>query len=796
MPETITVFISSKMLELASERAALFDFIPRIDCGGFQLQPWVFERTALPSSKSIRESYLDALNNSALYIGLFWNQYGEWTIDEFERAAEWQIERHIYVKDVERDLREPRLGEFLTTWGDVTHGITQKWFTTTDELLTTVDAALRDWIEKYVLHHQSSREAQLLTDPAQIPLQVKIIGRDAAQAKTLEQLRAGEQVLLQGMGGVGKTCLAQSVVARWLRDGHHALWLRTGSAGSRAIFEAILRGLQPDRLGDITRAQPEKQHQVIRELLQSHDAQLLVLDDAWNGQALFEVAHALPPGFPLLVTARQRYPMARIHSLLELDDADALELLEYYADAAFSDPRQQDAARDLCRLLGNHPFALEIAGKKLKSEMETPRPSVLIKAIRDAPHQMNVPENYNQRERGSLKDLLDSSYHALDPASQKVILACGVFFATQITSELLALYLGAPAELDSSLKRLVTSGLLRVDYVEDGGDGDIPVYRLHDLTFSYLRAQASAANRAKAVAACLAFARQYGDKPAFIDMEINNLLGSARHAYEKQDAATVIDLMRIVAAGGYMDERGHTLTLLARLDEAITLARAHGGARLEDLHYLVSKRGNAHYERGELEAARHCYQETADTAQALHLEERYIRAQCLAYDTASELGQIEAAEAGLRDLESRVTAQGDDALLACVYEAWAYHYERHDNYSQCRLYAMREAEIGRRLPDDASSLFFGLLNWGIAEKALDNAPRSRELLEEALQIGKDNEVATWEAGASHALAETLLVLGVKTEAQQHAARALALFQEIGFTARTSEVETLLQKIDA
>ena len=146
MPETITVFVSSKMLELASERAALFDFIPHIDCGGFQLKPWVFERTALPSSKSIRESYLDALNNSALYLGLFWNQYGEWTIDEFERASEWQIERHIYVKDVQRDLREPRLSQFLGTWGDVTHGVTQKWFTTTDELLATVDAALRDWV--------------------------------------------------------------------------------------------------------------------------------------------------------------------------------------------------------------------------------------------------------------------------------------------------------------------------------------------------------------------------------------------------------------------------------------------------------------------------------------------------------------------------------------------------------------------------------------------------------------------------------------------------------------------------
>lgn len=794
MPETIIVFISSKMLELASERAALFDFIPRIDCGGFQVKPWVFERTALPSSKSIRESYLDALNNSALYLGLFWNQYGEWTIDEFERASEWQIERHIYVKDVQRDLREPRLGQFLSTWGDVTRGITQKWFTTTDELLATVDAALRDWIQQYLLHHQSSREAQLLSDPTQVPLHVRIIGRDAIQDKVIHQLRAGEQVLLQGMGGIGKTCLAQAIVARWLGEGRKALWLKTGSAGSLAIFEAVVRGLQPDRLSDITHVQMEKQHQVIRELLQAQDAQLLMLDDVWNGQALFEVARALPPGFPLLVTARQRYPMARIHSIVELDDADALALLEYYTDTTFTDIRQRAAAQELCHLLGNHPFALEIAGKKLKSEMDQARPSVLIREIRESPHQMKVPENYSERERNTIKDLLDSSYHALDPDSQKALLACGAFFATQITAQLLSIYLSSPPALVDSLKRLVTSGLLRVDYAQD--DDETPFYRLHDLTYSYVRAQASVGDRQGAVAACLTFARRYAEQTSYIDIEINNLLGSAREAYEGKDAAKVIDLMRIVAAGGYMDEHGHTLTLLARLDEAITLAREEGDTRLEDLHYLVSKRGNAYYERGDLAAAGRCYQETADTAQALHLEERHIRAQCLAYDTASELGQIEAAESGLRALESRVVAQGDDALIACVYEAWAYHHERHDNYRQCREYAMREAEIGRRLSDDPSSLFFGLLNWGIAEKALDNAARSRELLEEALKIGRYNEVATWEAGASHALTETLIALGDKEAARQHAERALVLFRQIGFTARVAEVEKLLQTFNA
>ncbi len=63
--------------------------------------------------------YLDALKRSALYIGLFWNEYGEWTIDEFERAREWGIDRHIYVKDIDSARRDRALRAFLEAQSDV-----------------------------------------------------------------------------------------------------------------------------------------------------------------------------------------------------------------------------------------------------------------------------------------------------------------------------------------------------------------------------------------------------------------------------------------------------------------------------------------------------------------------------------------------------------------------------------------------------------------------------------------------------------------------------------------------------
>jgi hypothetical protein len=89
MTTQLNIFISSRMNELASERKIVQELIPTLGTALVNLRTWVFEADAPASNASIRQVYLNALKNSALYIGLFWNGYGEWTIDEFARATEW-----------------------------------------------------------------------------------------------------------------------------------------------------------------------------------------------------------------------------------------------------------------------------------------------------------------------------------------------------------------------------------------------------------------------------------------------------------------------------------------------------------------------------------------------------------------------------------------------------------------------------------------------------------------------------------------------------------------------------------
>ena len=87
MSHEFEIFVSSKMLELADERAMLNDLIPSLSRPNVTLKGWVYEHSAHAAEHTIREEYLEALKNSELYIGIFWKELGKWTLEEFNVAT-------------------------------------------------------------------------------------------------------------------------------------------------------------------------------------------------------------------------------------------------------------------------------------------------------------------------------------------------------------------------------------------------------------------------------------------------------------------------------------------------------------------------------------------------------------------------------------------------------------------------------------------------------------------------------------------------------------------------------------
>ena len=447
MATTLNIFISSKMVELKPERDALYGLLPSLDYGDIELRAWVFEADAAASEDSIRQMYLDALSKSALYLGLFWNQYGEYTIDEFDRATEWGIERHIYVKDVEADKRESRLTEFLNKHGDVTTGITAKWFKTTDELCAAVKASIERWIAQRLMRRSSAPEAVYTNDPSLIPEKPRqLFGRETLQSEVEALLNDGERVLLQGFGGMGKTALAATIAADWLTRGP-VLWIKAAQAETDALFEGLARPFNAQQA--IAAATGQAKIDLLRQLLVASGTALFVIDDAWEGDTLAPIIQALPSNLPLLLTSRHRLPIGKRRAFAELSAQAALDLLSYHADADFGQPAAEGEAPGdaemLCRKLGHHAFAIEIAGKTLN--VDELRPAELLQRIEDAPHKLEVPEDLALDHRHSVADLIEVSLEALkakDEFAYQIFLAFGAFFVPSATPELLSLHLNDP----------------------------------------------------------------------------------------------------------------------------------------------------------------------------------------------------------------------------------------------------------------------------------------------------------------------------------------------------------------
>lgn len=536
MTAQLDIFVSSKMHELKAERDALSELLPSLNFGDMRLHAWIFEEDAPASGKSIRAVYLKALQNAALYIGLFWNEYGEYTIDEFELATECGLERHLYVKDVEANRRDPKLQAFLDKYNDVKSGITAKWFKTLDELKEAVKKSIQTWITEGLRARASSTEALFIKDPDDVPEHPRrLFGRDEILREVTNLLTANERVLLQGFGGMGKTALAAEVVHEWIRDGKGmAIWLKCGSADTETLLQALARPFGSTQA--IARESGEAKLQLARQLLRESGAKLLALDDCWHGGTLRTLLKIVPSDMPVLVTARQRYPIeGQIRQVGELHPDDALALLGYHAGQSFSIGSEGAAseinpAANLCKTLGYHAFAIEIAAKNLKANRWTP--AELLAKIKDTPHQLSLPLEFNQAGRENVARLIEVSLNALNKETRRAFLSFGAFFAPSATPELLGLFLdSATQDVDAAFATLEQNGLAeRIPATESA----MTHYQVHDLAYSYARSQTTDEQRIEALKASLAYLSRYAE-PSLANFTalrpvLENLLAGATQA--------------------------------------------------------------------------------------------------------------------------------------------------------------------------------------------------------------------------------------------------------------------------
>lgn len=787
MPKDYHVFISSKMVELQEEREMLHKLLPQLGNDLINLRAWVFEDDAPASNQTIREVYLDALRSSVLYIGLFWNQYGAWTIDEFDRATEWGIDRHIYVKNVDADQRDPQLEAFLESQSGVVSGITPKWYTDLDDLRNKISTSIEVWLRDQMQQRPGDSAATFAEFSDDIPdLPKKLIGRDDLMQECRALLEEGADICLQGFGGMGKTAVAATIAARWLDDDMgNILWLKTGSEDADTIMEALAAPF--DAQQDIAAVDGRNKLKALRQIVADNNVTLIVLDDVWDGTALREVLRAFPRAMAVIVTSRQRYALDEIIEVGRLSPERALDLLRYFSRQTYDNPAQ---AKELCHQLGYHAFALEIAGKTLK--VDQIQPEALLKRIATTPHDITMPEDFAEEGRSSITELMDASIYALDNPTRHTFLAFGELFAPETTIELLSKVTGQ--DNDTSRENLTT--LQRRGLVErmTVADSDLVFYRVHSLAYSYARTITERHGRSPAnnITSIAEFVEENASRTEVLHIVRGNWMSAAQHALELRDTVPLIKIIHPLVHD-YLSSYGHTLPFIELVEgaamAAYTLGDEYDTTRIE----LFGKLGNIYHQRGNLDNALASYQAALELAEKIEDMPLRIRVLGIMGVVLIDKGDSSAKQL-LDEAYELATNLNDDYWQGYVLETLGYYAQSQGDFEATRTYAMQQIDIADRI-NDVETKVFALLNLGTAENRLGKYQSAIHHHQQMLDLAKRHKNDIWIAHAMQGIGEDYHGLGDRNKAQKYLLDAQQLFEQCGIQTHVIEIQEFLSTED-
>jgi predicted ATPase len=347
----------------------------------------MFEQGARPHPP--RELYRAYVSQSDVFIGLYWQRYGQPATgasvsgleEEFNLSE--RMPRLVYVKVPAPD-REPRLVDLLRRVRDQA---SYRSFTTAAELSRLVRDDLASLLSERFAAGSTPAPAEAATGPGPLPAETtSLIGRAAdidAVVQSFEQ-QDGRFVTLTGPGGIGKTRLALAV-GEGLRDRFDAgtafVSLATTTEASQAI-SSIGRAVGVDLTG-VGSALDALVDQF------AGGRWLLILDNLEQLQGVaapLDQMLAACPGLAILATSRaviglraeREYPVPPLAMPADAADLPVAELASVPAVALFVD-RARSAQHDfqltadnaasvveIVRRLEGLPLAIELAAARTR----------------------------------------------------------------------------------------------------------------------------------------------------------------------------------------------------------------------------------------------------------------------------------------------------------------------------------------------------------------------------------------------------------------------------------------------
>jgi len=372
MSKTITIFLASSE-ELESERRAFENFIyQRCNENKFiKVIAWENNLNNAMSPTRLQDRYNEAIRTCDIFLALFFTKAGPWTVEEFDVAWErfQQSGRpQIFTYFKETVEKQQSLTDFWHRLTELGHFPTV--YKNTEDLHLQFGYQLEIYLTE---HHQNADFDD--KKKHHFPTVAKpdvFIGRQELLAQVHTRLQsAGPVLLVNGLGGIGKTATAQVYINEYKTYYDHIAWVFV----AENLPQSLLNQLQgPLDLEINPKAPSAQQFQALVIALQQVEGHnLLVIDNANDSEELLTVKAALKnTGWRVLITSRC-HPDEYEHDVIEMNvlpptDAEALFWYHYQpAGSLAPGERVRERANQLLDKIDSHTLLIELiakAGKK------------------------------------------------------------------------------------------------------------------------------------------------------------------------------------------------------------------------------------------------------------------------------------------------------------------------------------------------------------------------------------------------------------------------------------------------
>jgi predicted ATPase len=478
--QRLRVFVSSTLGELAAERRAVARAISAL-----RLTPVLFEAGARPHPP--RELYQAYLAQSDVFIGIYWQRYGQVNAgmevsgleEEFLLSGTEGLPQLLYVKTPAPD-REPRMVELLAR---VRKEASYQRFSTPAELGRLVREDLAALLSERFAARPAASAAPSSPGSRRLPVgTTSLVGREQAIEEVAGLLGRPEVrlVTLTGPGGVGKTRLTLAV-GELLRDRFEGVVFVPLDTATRP--EQVLAGIA--RAVGVSLAGTDSPLQVLVEHL-GDGRWLLILD---NLEQVRDVAGDVGellvrcPHVAILVTSRtvlglraeREYPVRPL-SLADDPTVSAETLIATPAVALFVDRARavrpgfaltkENAAAvvEICRRLEGLPLAIELAAARTRLL----DPDELLRRLATSLDALGTGSvDLPQRQR-TLRDTVQWSVDLLDDNERSLLETMAIFvdgWAVDAAGQVAGLAEDRVLDLSEALAR---SSLIQLDGTERG----------------------------------------------------------------------------------------------------------------------------------------------------------------------------------------------------------------------------------------------------------------------------------------------------------------------------------------